>query len=53
MKELAAGVINRLENHIKGINGNEIMIEWFAPKPPDGKGNVFGLMKVITNTKTA
>ncbi|HLN21062.1 MAG TPA: chemotaxis protein CheB [Bacteroidales bacterium] len=45
MKQLASGAINRLENHIKGINGNEIVIEWFAPKTVKGEGTFFGLMK--------
>jgi two-component system CheB/CheR fusion protein len=47
IKKLDAGVIKSLENHIKGINGSEIRIEWFAPKPTEGKGNFFGLMKII------
>jgi PAS domain S-box-containing protein len=47
------GTSKELEDRVKGINGNEIRIEWSAIKLSDNGGEMLGIMKVVTDIKTS
>jgi two-component system CheB/CheR fusion protein len=52
LKKLGAGLVNRLKTNAKGINGKDLTIEWSAPVLQDGRGNLIGIMKVVSNEFT-
>jgi hypothetical protein len=50
LKKLLGGNLpDRYVNHVKAVNGSELMIEWMAHKLLDENGNLTGIINIGAN----